>query len=113
EVILISAVLLGPGDHATIARDSVMAVSMIILGAVVGLCLLVGGLRHGSMAHNRTGATYYLTMIIALTALAFAVPAIIGTNGSYVTCNDIPIVIATIGIYEFFVFQLFYAIAYV
>jgi Ca2+:H+ antiporter len=31
EVILIAAVLLGPGDHATIARDSVMAVSMIIL----------------------------------------------------------------------------------
>ncbi|MGO1290508.1 MAG: calcium:proton antiporter, partial [Brevibacterium linens] len=29
EVILIAAVLLGPGDHATIARDSVMAVSMI------------------------------------------------------------------------------------
>src|SRR5690606_34622711 len=36
EVILIAAVMLGPGDHATIARDSVMAVSMIILNAVVG-----------------------------------------------------------------------------
>lgn len=105
EVILISAVLLGPGDHATIARDSVMAVSMIILGAVVGLCLLVGGLRHGSMAHNRTGATNYLTMIIALTALAFAVPALIGTNGSYETWQEIPIVIATIGIYAFFLYR--------
>src|SRR5690606_23126723 len=29
EVVLIAAVMLGPGDHATIARDSVMAVSMI------------------------------------------------------------------------------------
>jgi Ca2+:H+ antiporter len=105
EVILISAVLLGPGDHATIARDSVMAVSMIILGAVVGLCLLVGGLRHGSMAHNRTGATNYLTMIIVLTALAFAVPALIGTNGSYETWQEIPIVIATIGIYAFFLYR--------
>ena len=105
EVILISAVLLSPGDHATIARDSVMAVSMIILGAVVGLCLLVGGLRHGSMAHNRTGATNYLTMIIALTALAFAVPALIGTNGSYETWQEIPIVIATIGIYAFFLYR--------
>ena len=105
EVILISAVLLGPGDHATIARDSVMAVSMIILGAVVGLCLLVGGLRHGSMAHNRTGATNYLTMIIALTALAFAVPALIGTDGCYETWQEIPLVIATIGIYEFFLYR--------
>ena len=105
EVILISAVLLGPGDHATIARDSVMAVSMIILGAVIGLCLLVGGLRHGSMAHNRTGAANYLTMIIVLTALAFAVPALIGTNGSYETWQEIPIVIATIGIYVFFLYR--------
>src|SRR5699024_9681995 len=40
EVILISAVMLGPGEHATIARDSVMAVSMIILNLVVGLALL-------------------------------------------------------------------------
>ncbi|MDN5635798.1 MAG: calcium:proton antiporter, partial [Brevibacterium sp.] len=51
EVVLIAAVLLGPGEHATIARDSVMAVSMIILNAVIGLCLLVAGLRHGSLAH--------------------------------------------------------------
>src|SRR5699024_8751147 len=79
--------------------------SMIILGAVVGLCLLVGGLRHGSMAHNRTGATNYLTMIIALTALAFAVPALIGTNGSSETWQEIPIVIATIGIYAFFLYR--------
>src|SRR5690606_27100530 len=34
EVILISAVMLGPGEHATIARDSVMAVSMIIMNLV-------------------------------------------------------------------------------
>src|SRR5690625_1754436 len=30
EVVLIASVMLGPGDHTTIARDSVMAVSMII-----------------------------------------------------------------------------------
>lgn len=45
EVILISAVMLGPSDSSTIARDSVMAVSMVILNLVVGLSLLLG-------AHN-------------------------------------------------------------
>jgi len=34
EVILIAAVLLGPGHNAFIARDSVLAVSMIILNLV-------------------------------------------------------------------------------
>ncbi|WP_209370726.1 calcium:proton antiporter [Brevibacterium renqingii] len=105
EVILIAAVLLGPGDHATIARDSVMAVSMIILNAVVGLCLLVGGWRHGSMVHNRTGVSNYLSMIIVLVALAFAVPALIGSSGSYETWQEIPIIIATVGIYAFFLYR--------
>ena len=102
EVILIAAILLGPGDHATIARDSVMAVSMIILGAVVGLCLLIGGLRHGDLAHNRTGTSTYLGLIVVLSALAFALPAVIGINGSYLPWQEIPIIVLTLGLYAFF-----------
>lgn len=106
EVILIAAVLLGPGDHATIARDSVMAVSMIILGAVVGLCLLVGGLRHGALTHNRTGVSNYLVMIVVFAALAFAVPALIGTSdGAYAIWQEIPIIVVTVGAYVFFLYR--------
>lgn len=105
EVILISAVMLGPGEHATIARDSVMAVSMIILNLVIGLALLLGGLRHRGMAHNRTGTSAYLAMLVLLVALAFAVPALIGRDGSYTLGQEIPIVILTLGIYAFFLFR--------
>ncbi|MGO2863677.1 MAG: calcium:proton antiporter, partial [Brevibacterium sp.] len=105
EVILIAAVLLGPGDHATIARDSVMAVSMIILGAVVGLCLLIGGLRHGAMVHNRTGVSSYLVMIVVFAALAFAVPGLIGANGSYAIWQEIPIIVITVAAYAFFLYR--------
>lgn len=52
EVILIASVLLGPGEHATIARDSVMAVTMIILGLVVGLSLVIGA-RGGARVQQR------------------------------------------------------------
>ncbi|GGC30933.1 calcium:proton antiporter [Brevibacterium sediminis] len=106
EVILIAAVLLGPGDHATIARDSVMAVSMIILNAVIGLCLLVGGLRHGALTHNRTGVSNYLVMIVVFAALAFAVPALIGTpDGAYEIWQEIPIIVVTVGSYAFFLYR--------
>lgn len=106
EVILIAAVLLGPGDHATIARDSVMAVSMIILNAVIGLCLLVGGLRHGALTHNRTGVSNYLVMIVVFAALAFAVPALIGTSdGAYAIWQEIPIIVVTVGAYVFFLYR--------
>lgn len=105
EVVLIAAVLLGPGEHATIARDSVMAVSMIILNAVIGLCLLVAGLRHGGLAHNRTGVSTYLSLIIVFAALAFALPGLIGSNGGYEEWQEIPIIVITIGIYAFFLFR--------
>lgn len=107
EVILIAAVMLGPGDHATIARDSVMAVSMIILNAVVGLSLLVGGFTHGGMRHNRTGASSYLAMLMVLVSLAFALPAVIGRDGSYTPGQRVPVVVLTVGLYAFFLVRQF------
>lgn len=105
EVILISAVMLGPGEHATIARDSVMAVAMIIMNLVIGLALLLGGLRHRGMAHNRTGTSSYLSMLVVLVALAFGLPALIGTDGSYTTAQEIPIIILTLVLYAFFLYR--------
>lgn len=105
EVVLISAVMLGPGEHATIARDSVMAVSMIILNGVVGLSLLLGGLRHGGLRHNRTGTSAYLGMIIVLATLAFALPALIGSGGSYTPGQAVPIILLAVALYAFFLFR--------
>lgn len=105
EVILISAVMLGPGDNATIARDSVMAVMMIIMNLVVGLCLIVGGLRHGGLRVNRTGTSTYLGMIAVLSVLAFALPAVAGVGGAYPAAFEIPIVVLTLGAYAWFLFR--------
>lgn len=105
EVVLISAVMLGPGEHATIARDSVMAVAMIILNLVIGLCLLVGGLKHGDMAHNRTGTSNYLALLVVLSALAFVLPAVLGTDGAYQPWQEISIVAVTVAIYAFFLYR--------
>lgn len=102
EVILISAVMLGPGEHATIARDSVMAVSMIILNLVIGLALLVGGIRYRGLAHNRTGTSAYLSMLVVLVTLAFGLPAVIGSGGAFTLAQEIPIVVLTLGLYAFF-----------
>lgn len=105
EVVLISAVMLGPGEQTTIARDSVMAVSMIILNAVIGLSLLIGGIKRGGMRHNRTGTSTYLALLIVLASLAFALPALIGRDGSYTLGQEIPIVVLTLVLYGFFLFR--------
>ncbi|WP_211878015.1 calcium:proton antiporter [Pseudarthrobacter albicanus] len=105
EVVLISAVMLGPGEHTTIARDSVMAVSMIILNAVIGLCLLVGAIKHGNLGHNRTGTSAYLALLVVLASLAFALPALIGRDGSYRPGQAIPIIVLTLALYAFFLYR--------
>ena len=105
EVVLISAVMLGPGHQATIARDSVMAVSMIILNGVIGLCLLVGGVKRGGMEHNRTGTSAYLALLVVLSSLAFALPALIGREGAYLPGQEIAIVVLTLALYAFFLFR--------
>jgi Ca2+:H+ antiporter len=82
-----------------------MAVAMIILNLVIGLALLLGGLRHRGMAHNRTGTSAYLSMLVVLVALAFGLPALIGTDGSYTTAQEIPIIILTVVLYAFFLYR--------
>lgn len=105
EVILILAVMLGPAETTTIARDSVMAVSLIIMALVVGLGLVIGGIRHGSMEHNGTGAPTYLSLILTLSALAFAVPVFIGEGGAYNTAQAITVALATVVVYGFFLWR--------
>ncbi|MBN7792293.1 calcium:proton antiporter [Microbacterium esteraromaticum] len=102
EVILISAVLLGPGEHPTIARDSVMAVSMIILNLVAGTALMVGGLRHGALRANGAGVSAFVAMLVVLLATAFAFPALIGSGGTYTPAQAIPVIVLTLGLYVFF-----------
>ncbi len=105
EVVLIAAVMLGPGEHATIARDSVMAVSMIILNLALGLCLLVGGLKHGALALNRMGTSSYLMLLVALSALAFALPITIGRDGAYLPAQALVTGVLTVAVYAFFLWR--------
>lgn len=83
EVILISAIMLGPGEHQTIARDSVMAVSMIIMNLVIGVALVVGGIRHPDRRANRTGVLTYVCVLTVLLTGAFALPALFDRGGAY------------------------------
>ena len=105
EVILIAAVMLGPGEHTTIARDSVMAVSMIIMNLVIGVALLVGGMRHRHLRANPTGVSLYLGMLIVLLSVAFALPALIGGEGAYAPAQAVPLVLLTVGLYAFFLLR--------
>jgi Ca2+:H+ antiporter len=56
EVMMILAVML-MGHGATVARDAMFAVIMIVLNGMVGLSLLLGGLRYREQTYNLQGPT--------------------------------------------------------
>lgn len=103
EVILIAAVMLGPGDTPTIGRDSIFAVMMIILNLVMGLCLVAGGLRHGEQTYNVQGATAYLSMIVLLTSTALVLPRVTSAgNASFLPIQALAVATLTLALYAAF-----------
>jgi len=103
EVILIAAVMIGPGETATIARDSIFAVMMIILNLVMVLCLLLGGLRYGEQEYNAQGAVAYLSMIALLTATGLILPNFLSSHdGSFAPRQAWPIIVLTGALYLLF-----------
>src|SRR5438094_2877716 len=52
EVMMISAAMLHGKNNPTLARDMMFAVIMIALNGLIGLSLLLGGLRHHEQHYN-------------------------------------------------------------
>ena len=97
EVILIAAVMLGPGEAPTIGRDSIFAVMMIIMNLVTGLCLLAGALRYGEQEYNAPGAITFISMIVVLVGVALLLPNTLTTgNGTFTSLQAITISVLTV-----------------
>jgi len=82
EVALIVALMFAGGQSAnTLARDTVFSALMIACNGVVGLCLVVGGLRHGVLAYRVEGTSPALASLAALAGLALVLPNFTTTTG--------------------------------
>jgi Ca2+:H+ antiporter len=75
EVALIVSLMLSGGDAtAALARDTIFAAIMIILNGMVGLCLLVGGSRHGEQAFGLYGVNAALATLAAMAVITLILP---------------------------------------
>jgi Ca2+:H+ antiporter len=102
EVILIAAVLLGPGENSTIGRDSIFAVMMIILNLVMGICLVLGGRKFGEQEYNSQGAIAYVSMTLLLAGIGLVLPNTLTGNGTFLPGQAIAIAMLTIVLYVVF-----------
>jgi Ca2+:H+ antiporter len=74
EVSLIAAIMLTGENDPHLARDTMFAVLMIVLNAMVGATLLFGGIRHRQQHFNVGGANAFLAVIVPLSVFALVVP---------------------------------------
>lgn len=104
EVALISAVMLGAKGAPTLGRDTMFAVLMIVLNGVVGIGLLIGGLRHFSQGYNLKGASAYLAVIIPLTLIPLVLPNFTTStsDGTLTTFQSIAFSLFTLSLYAVF-----------
>jgi Ca2+:H+ antiporter len=74
EMSTISAIMLHGENQPALARDTMFAVLMIILNGMVGLALLLGGLRHREQHYNLQGAKAFLAVLVPLAVLSLILP---------------------------------------
>ncbi|UZF90796.1 calcium:proton antiporter [Bosea sp. NBC_00550] len=104
EVALVGAVMLGAKGAPTLGRDTMFAVLMIVLNGVVGIGLLIGGLRHFQQRYNLKGATSYLAVIIPLTVIPLFLPNFTTStpDGTLTSFQAIAFSIFTVALYGAF-----------
>jgi Ca2+:H+ antiporter len=74
EVVMISTAMLHGENNPTLGRDAIFAVVMIALNGLVGLSLLLGGLRYREQYYNFLGVNSYLNVIMTLAVLGLVFP---------------------------------------
>lgn len=72
--LIVSLMLAGGPDAATLARDTVFAAIMIILTAIIGICLLVGGWRFKEQRFGTYGVSAALITLTAISILTLVLP---------------------------------------
>src|SRR6266481_7773993 len=104
EVVMISTAMLHGDNNPTLGRDAIFAVVMIALNGLVGLSLLLGGLRHREQHYNLQGTNSYLNVIMALAVLGLVLPNFTTSKSgpNFSTEQEIFFIVMTLSLYAIF-----------
>src|ERR1700691_3037729 len=107
EVALIVSLMLAGGEEAAgLARDTGFAAVMIILNGIIGLCLLIGGLRHREQTFSLDGVSAALVALGTIVILTLVFPNYtLTTPGPYYSSSQLLLIAGvTLVIYATFIF---------
>ena len=107
EVALIVSLMIagGPGK-AALPRDTIYAAVMIICNGVVGVCLLVGGLRHREQSFRIEGTGSGLAALVALSTMSLVLPTFTTSSpeGTYTHAQLVFVGASSLVLWAVFVF---------
>lgn len=85
EVSIIVSLMMSEGQAAaSLARDTVYAATMLILNGIIGLCLLIGGLKHYEQRFSASSVTIALISLISIIVFTLVFPTFTeSVRGSY------------------------------
>ncbi len=86
EAGMIATLMLSGAAGETMMRDTIYSVLIIVMSGLVGLSLMLGGVRYKSQNFNSMGIKHYLMSIIPLALIVLALPATL-KDGSLTTAQ--------------------------
>jgi len=104
EVVMISTAMLHGANNPTLGRDAIFAVVMIALNGLVGLSLLLGGLRYREQYYNLQGVNSYLNVIMTLAVLGLVLPNFTTSKSgpNFSTEQEVFLVVVSLLLYAIF-----------
>lgn len=75
EVAIIISLMIAGGEHAlSYARDTLFAAVMLILTGIIGLSMLIGGLKFHEQSFTKSSATASLVSLVVILVITFILP---------------------------------------
>lgn len=80
--LIVSLMSNNTADSPQIARDTVFAALMIVTNGIIGVCILLGGLKHKELGFQSIGTTALLSALAVLATLTLVLPIFTTTTQS-------------------------------
>lgn len=107
EAALVLSVMLSGGDRAAaLPRDTIFSTVMIICNGVVGVCLLLGGLRHGEQSFRIEGTGSGMAALAALSTLVLVTPGLTvsAPGATYTNAQLVFVALSSLALWFVYVF---------
>ena len=103
--LIVSVMLTGGPEKAALARDTIFSAVMIVGTGIVGICMLIGAVRHGEQGFRIRGTNGSLAVLATLSVLTMVLPNYTRSPGASFTAAQLEFVgVTSLVLYGVFVF---------